>query len=73
MEAYCYSYAFATRLTEGGDLYGGVIELTPEEMLASFGKDLSGEDLSINSLMDSSKKENPSAPSQPKEMDDLEP
>ncbi|HNI90342.1 MAG TPA: hypothetical protein PKX55_19470, partial [Leptospiraceae bacterium] len=32
MEAYCYSYAFATRLTEGGDLYGGVIELTPEEM-----------------------------------------
>ncbi len=73
MEAYCYSYAFATRLTEGGDLYGGVIELTPEEMLASFGKDLSGEDLSINSLMDSSKKENPSAPSQPREMDDLEP
>ena len=66
MEAYCYSYAFASRLAEGGDLYGGLIELTPEEMLASFGKDLSGEDLSINSLMDSTKKAEA-----PKEMGDL--
>jgi hypothetical protein len=35
-------------------------------MLASFGKDLSGEDLSINSLMDSTKKAEA-----PKEMGDL--
>ena len=72
MEAYCYSYAFATRLAEGGDLYGGVIELTPEEMLASFGKDLSGDDLSINSLMDSTKRPDSSnSQAQPKDMGDL--
>ncbi len=36
MEAYCYSLALKERL-ETGDLYGGVIQMTDEEMVASFG------------------------------------
>jgi hypothetical protein len=36
MESYCYSLALAERL-ESGDLYGGVVELNPDEMKESFG------------------------------------
>ncbi|MDV6235679.1 hypothetical protein CH379_008580 [Leptospira ellisii] len=36
MEAYCYAIAFAGRL-ESGDLFGGVTELSPEEMEKEFG------------------------------------
>lgn len=36
MESYCYTLALAERL-ENGDLYGGVVELSPEEMKESFG------------------------------------
>ena len=52
MEAFCYSYAFVNRLTENGDLYGGVVELTQEEMLKSFGKDTAMEEANIDSLME---------------------
>lgn len=40
MEAYSYSLAFYTRLSEGphGDLFGGVIELTPEQMQNIYGR-----------------------------------
>lgn len=36
MDTYCYTKALAERL-ENGDLYGGVVELSPEEMEESFG------------------------------------
>ncbi|MCC5814541.1 MAG: hypothetical protein JJT78_07280 [Leptospira sp.] len=36
MESYCFSKALAERL-ENGDIYGGVVELSPEEMKESFG------------------------------------
>ncbi|TGK28963.1 hypothetical protein EHQ12_15345 [Leptospira gomenensis] len=36
MEAYCYAIAFAGRL-ESGDLFGGVTELSPEDMEKEFG------------------------------------
>ncbi|EMP03160.1 hypothetical protein [Leptospira santarosai] len=36
MEAYCFAIAFAGRL-ENGDLFGGVTELSPEEMEKEFG------------------------------------
>ncbi|ALO26646.1 hypothetical protein [Leptospira borgpetersenii] len=36
MEAYCFAIAFAGRL-ESGDLFGGVTELSPEEMEKEFG------------------------------------
>ncbi len=36
MEAYCYAAAFFQRMNEG-DLFGGVVELSPEEMERSFG------------------------------------
>jgi hypothetical protein len=36
MESYCFSKALAERL-ENGDLYGGVVELSAEEMKESFG------------------------------------
>jgi hypothetical protein len=39
MESYCYSYALSSRLIDGGDLAGGVVELSQEEMLKSFGKE----------------------------------
>ncbi|MCB1192406.1 MAG: hypothetical protein KDK90_18310 [Leptospiraceae bacterium] len=35
-DAYCYTLAFSYRLNEG-DLFGGVVELTPDEMKRSFG------------------------------------
>jgi len=35
-DSYCFAKAFAERL-EAGDLYGGVLELTPEQMKESFG------------------------------------
>ncbi|TGM54241.1 hypothetical protein EHQ91_04395 [Leptospira biflexa] len=38
MEAYCYLLALHDRI-EAGDLYGGLVELTPEQMKASFGVD----------------------------------
>jgi len=37
MEAYCYSLALAQRLTDG-DLFGGILEMTEEEMISSYGK-----------------------------------
>lgn len=39
MESYCYTLALAERL-DNGDLYGGVVELSPEEMKESFGVDI---------------------------------
>lgn len=36
MESYCFAIAFAGRL-ENGDLFGGVTELSPEEMEKEFG------------------------------------
>ena len=36
LEAYCYSLALCDRLT-GGDLFGGILDMTDEEMIASFG------------------------------------
>ncbi len=39
LEAYCYSLALANRL-DSGDLYGGILEMTDEEMKSSFGKKL---------------------------------
>lgn len=45
MEAYCYTLALAERL-DNGDLYGGVVELSPEEMKESFGIDVPDEEKS---------------------------
>ncbi|WCL47993.1 hypothetical protein [Leptospira sp. GIMC2001] len=42
MEAYCFTLALAERL-ENGDLYGGVVELSPEEMKESFGVEVKDE------------------------------
>lgn len=39
MESYCYLMALYDRL-ETGDLFGGLVELTPEQMKASFGVDM---------------------------------
>lgn len=39
VEAYCYALALKERL-ENGDLFGGVLEMTEEEMVRSFGKSL---------------------------------
>ena len=36
LETYCYSLALYDRLTNG-DLFGGILDMTDEEMLASFG------------------------------------
>ncbi|MDX1961109.1 MAG: hypothetical protein SFU98_21245 [Leptospiraceae bacterium] len=42
LDAYCYTLAFSNRLLEDkGDLYGGVIELTPEQMSMVYGKAVS--------------------------------
>jgi hypothetical protein len=46
MESYCFSKALAERL-ENGDLYGGVVELSPEEMKESFGIDTPNESESM--------------------------
>jgi len=37
LEAYCYSLALSERLSTG-DLFGGIIEMTDEEMISSFGQ-----------------------------------
>jgi len=37
LEAYCFSLALSYRLSEG-DLFGGILDMTDEEMVASFGK-----------------------------------
>ena len=42
-EAYCYAQAFSARL-ESGDLFGGVVELSPDEMMTSFGVSLKKEE-----------------------------
>lgn len=39
MEAYCYLMALYDRI-ETGDLFGGLVELTPEQMKSSFGVEL---------------------------------
>ncbi|TGM62356.1 hypothetical protein EHQ94_04900 [Leptospira meyeri] len=39
MESYCYLMALYDRL-ETGDLFGGLVELTPEQMKSSFGVDI---------------------------------
>lgn len=39
LEAYCYSLALSERL-DNGDLYGGILDMTDEEMKSSFGKKL---------------------------------
>ncbi|WP_425460594.1 hypothetical protein [Leptospira ilyithenensis] len=39
MEAYCFALALFDRI-ESGDLYGGLVELTPEQMKESFGMEL---------------------------------
>ncbi|GBF49136.1 hypothetical protein LPTSP4_06460 [Leptospira ryugenii] len=39
MESYCYAMALTDRI-ESGDLYGGLVELTPEQMKESFGVDI---------------------------------
>lgn len=39
IESYCYALALKERL-EGGDLFGGILEMTEEEMQQSFGKSL---------------------------------
>ncbi|TGM82013.1 hypothetical protein EHR01_04305 [Leptospira mtsangambouensis] len=39
MESYCYLMALYDRL-ETGDLFGGLVELTPDQMKSSFGVDL---------------------------------
>ncbi|TGL55040.1 hypothetical protein EHQ59_05380 [Leptospira kemamanensis] len=39
MEAYCYLLALHDRI-ETGDLFGGLVELTPEQMKSSFGVDM---------------------------------
>ncbi len=57
MEAFCYTYCFASRLSDDGDLYGGVLELTQDEMLKSFGKDSTTDDANITNLMDGASKQ----------------
>jgi len=43
-DAYCFSYALAYRLSEPkGDLYGGILELTPEQMQSIYGRAIVGE------------------------------
>jgi hypothetical protein len=42
MESYCYTMALYDRL-ESGDLYGGLVELTPEQMKDSFNIDVQTE------------------------------
>lgn len=39
IEVYCYCLALKERL-ENGDLFGGILEMTEEEMISSFGKSL---------------------------------
>lgn len=46
-DCYCYCKAFADRL-ESGDLYGGVLELTPEQMKESFGIDIKSPEVDAN-------------------------
>ncbi|TGN18603.1 hypothetical protein [Leptospira idonii] len=49
MEAYCYTLALHDRV-ESGDLYGGLVELTPEQLKESFGVEApveSGENISV--------------------------
>jgi hypothetical protein len=62
-EHFHLSHYFPPQAAETG------IQFFVQTLLASFGKDLSGEDLSINSLMDATKK--PDSPNAPKEMGDL--
>jgi hypothetical protein len=50
-EAYCYTAAFASRLAEnGGDLYGGIIELTPEQMYKLYRKPIENNNDDSNSI-----------------------
>ncbi len=51
MESYCYALALADRL-EAGDLYGGLTELTPEQMMESFGIDVSPKEEAKDTSMD---------------------
>jgi hypothetical protein len=54
-EAYQYSYGLAYRLSEpNGDLYGGVLELTPEQMQIIYGRAIVSE-----SSLDNSNPQNP--------------
>ncbi|MDZ4727277.1 MAG: hypothetical protein SH817_14060 [Leptospira sp.] len=71
MESYCYVMALAERI-ESGDLYGGLVELTPEQMKESFGVEIvtpegsSGgfDDTNSPSLdKEESKASNPNSPS----------
>ncbi len=47
MEAYCYVMALYDRI-DTGDLYGGLVELTPEQMKSSYGIDVTPETTSEN-------------------------
>lgn len=64
-DAYYYTMAFSYRLNEG-DLFGGVVELTPEEMKRSFGSENEVENEKEDKTKDkkSEKKNNP-APEEP--------
>lgn len=51
-ESYCYTMALAERLANG-DLFGGVVELSPDEMMQSFGISSTKEKEQIQSLLPS--------------------
>ncbi len=56
MEAYCYVMALYDRI-DTGDLYGGLVELTPEQMKSSYGIDVSTEPTSEDNNEEISKTE----------------
>lgn len=58
MESYCYALALSDRL-ESGDLYGGLTELTPEQMMESFGIDVTPKEEAKDDSMDVEKSEEP--------------
>jgi len=79
MESYCYALALSDRI-ESGDLYGGLVELTPEQMKDSFGVEAAApsqegsglEDTNIGSLPSPTNKSAQEAPSKSQETGDLD-
>lgn len=50
-DAYCFSYGLAYRLSEpNGDLYGGVLELSPEQMQVIYGRAIVTDSDSVSNL-----------------------
>lgn len=83
MEAYCYVMALYDRI-DTGDLYGGLVELTPEQMKSSYGIDVTPETTSENNEEEGSEADlqnestsdalaNPEARANPSESDSSSP